>query len=106
MHIFLNICMGCAHYIFIQNYDIIQNVYVQDQHFRINFKFSLPLCYYKLIDFYKNTNHQQMHKESFIINRNTLLHVLTLLGRLQGELFCYRYTTIPACTAVQCRPGL
>jgi hypothetical protein len=36
---------------------------------------------------YKNTNHQQMHKESFIINRNTLLHVLTLLGRLQGELF-------------------
>jgi hypothetical protein len=24
---------------------------------------------------HKNTNHQQMHKESFIINRNTLLHV-------------------------------
>jgi hypothetical protein len=23
---------------------------------------------------HKNTNHQQMHKESFIINRNTLLH--------------------------------
>jgi hypothetical protein len=36
---------------------------------------------------YKNTNHQQMHKESFIINRNTLLHVSTLLGHLQGELF-------------------
>jgi hypothetical protein len=35
----------------------------------------------------KNTNHQQMHKQSFIINRNTLLHVLTLLGHLQGELF-------------------
>jgi hypothetical protein len=35
---------------------------------------------------YKNTNHQQMHKESFIINCNTLLHVLTLLGHLQGEL--------------------
>jgi hypothetical protein len=34
----------------------------------------------------KNTNHQQMHKESFIINRNTLLHVSTLLGHLQGEL--------------------
>jgi hypothetical protein len=33
------------------------------------------------------TNHQQMHKESFIVNRNTLLHVSTLLGRLQGELF-------------------
>jgi hypothetical protein len=31
-----------------------------------------------------------MHKESFIINRNTLLHVSTLLGQLQGELFCYR----------------
>jgi hypothetical protein len=28
-----------------------------------------------------------MHKESFIINRDTLLHVLTLLGHLQGELF-------------------
>jgi hypothetical protein len=28
-----------------------------------------------------------MHKESFIINRNTLLHVSTLLGHLLGELF-------------------
>jgi hypothetical protein len=28
-----------------------------------------------------------MHKESFIINCNTLLHVSTLLGHLQGELF-------------------
>jgi hypothetical protein len=28
-----------------------------------------------------------MNKESFIINRNTLLHVSTLLGHLQGELF-------------------
>jgi hypothetical protein len=27
-----------------------------------------------------------MHKESFIINRNTLLHLSTLLGHLQGEL--------------------
>jgi hypothetical protein len=35
----------------------------------------------------KNTNHQQMHKESFIINCNTLLHVSTLLGHLQGEYF-------------------
>jgi hypothetical protein len=34
----------------------------------------------------KNTNHQQMHKENFIINRNTVLHVSTLLGHLQGEL--------------------
>jgi hypothetical protein len=35
----------------------------------------------------ENTNHQKMHKESFIINPNTLLHVSTLLGHLQGELF-------------------
>jgi hypothetical protein len=28
-----------------------------------------------------------MRKESFIINRNTLLHVSTLLGHLLGELF-------------------
>jgi hypothetical protein len=35
-----------------------------------------------------------MHKESFIINRNTLLHVSTLLGHLQGELFCYHYTKV------------
>jgi hypothetical protein len=32
----------------------------------------------KYLNSYKNTNHQQMHKESFIINRNTLLHVSTL----------------------------
>jgi hypothetical protein len=41
--------------------------------------------------YYKNTDHQQMHKESFIINCNTLLHVSTLLDHLQGELFCYPY---------------
>jgi hypothetical protein len=34
-----------------------------------------------------------MHKDSFIINRNTLLHVSTLLGRLQGA-FCYRHTKV------------
>jgi hypothetical protein len=28
-----------------------------------------------------------MHKESFIIKCNTLLHVSALLGHLQGELF-------------------
>jgi hypothetical protein len=28
-----------------------------------------------------------MHKESFIINHCTLLHVSTLLGNLQGEIF-------------------
>jgi hypothetical protein len=43
---------------------------------------------------YKNTNHQQMHKESFIINRNTLLHLSTLLGHLQGETFRYLYTKV------------
>jgi hypothetical protein len=41
---------------------------------------------------YENTNHQQLHKDSFIINPNTLLHVSTLLGHLQGELFCYHHT--------------
>jgi hypothetical protein len=35
----------------------------------------------------QNTNYQQTHKESFIINCNTLLHVSTLLGHLQGEIF-------------------
>jgi hypothetical protein len=43
---------------------------------------------------FKNTNHQQLHKESFIINRNTLLHVSTLLGHLQGEHFHYPYTRV------------
>jgi hypothetical protein len=33
----------------------------------------------------ENINHQQMHKE-FFINYNTLLHVSTLLGDVQGEL--------------------
>jgi hypothetical protein len=42
----------------------------------------------------QKTNHQQMHKDSFIINCSTLLHVSTLLGHLQGELFCYRYTKV------------
>jgi hypothetical protein len=47
----------------------------------------LMYCYFALLLLlYKNTNNQQMHKESFIINRNTLLHVSTLLGHLQGEL--------------------
>jgi hypothetical protein len=35
-----------------------------------------------------------MHKQSFIINCNTLLHVSTLLGHLQGERFPYRYTKV------------
>jgi hypothetical protein len=35
----------------------------------------------------KITNHQQMLKESFIINCNTLLRVSTLLSHLQGQLF-------------------
>jgi hypothetical protein len=34
-----------------------------------------------------------MDKESFIIYRNTLLHVSILLGHLQGE-FCYPYTKV------------
>jgi hypothetical protein len=51
-------------------------------------------CTAKITSLVKNTNHQQMHKQSFIINRNTLLLVSTLLGHLQGELFCYRYTKV------------
>jgi hypothetical protein len=47
---------------------------------------------------YKNTNHQQMHKEGFIINPNTVLHVSTLLGHLQGEVFCYHYTKVAVCS--------
>jgi hypothetical protein len=43
-----------------------------------------------------------MHKESFIINRTTLLHVSTLLGHLQGELFCYHYTKVALYST---RPG-
>jgi hypothetical protein len=35
-----------------------------------------------------------MHKGSVIINRNTLLHLSTLLGHLQVELFCYCYTKV------------
>jgi hypothetical protein len=53
------------------------------------------------ITHYENTNHHQMHKESLIINRNTLLHVSTLLGHLQGELPCYRYTKIALCCGVR-----
>jgi hypothetical protein len=45
------------------------------------------LIFFKFEHIYKNTSHQQMHKESFIINCNTLLHVSTLLGYLQGEPF-------------------
>jgi hypothetical protein len=48
------------------------------------------ICLGNLLLLHKNTNHQQMHKESFIINRSRLLHVSTL----QGELFCYRYTKV------------
>jgi hypothetical protein len=87
-----------------------------------------PLIYQRFEQ--QNTNHQQMHKESYIVNRNTLLHVSTLLGHLQGELFvtvtlglhfivewecavecvlrCFwrhELSAVPACTAGQCRPG-
>jgi hypothetical protein len=32
--------------------------------------------------------------KSFLVNYNTLLHVSTLLGHLQGETFLYRYTSL------------
>jgi hypothetical protein len=39
--------------------------------------------------------------KSFIINCNTLLHVSTLLGHLQGELFCYLYTKVALYSSVR-----
>jgi hypothetical protein len=42
----------------------------------------------------KNFKHQQMHKEFFLVNYNTLLRVSTLLGHLQGETFRCRYTML------------
>jgi hypothetical protein len=70
--------------------------WVKSKKIQFYFKMLMAFFLYKMYlyatyELYKNTNHQQMHKESFIINRNTLLHVSTLLGHLQGELFCYRY---------------
>jgi hypothetical protein len=35
--------------------------------------------------------HQQMHKEFILVNYNSLPHVWTLLGQLQGENFRSRY---------------
>jgi hypothetical protein len=32
----------------------------------------------------KNFKHQQVHKEFILVNYNSLLHVSTLLGHLQG----------------------
>jgi hypothetical protein len=45
-----------------------------------------------------------MHKESFVINCNTLLHVSTLLGHLQGELLVYTKVALYSCVryAVYC----
>jgi hypothetical protein len=44
--------------------------------------------------------------KSFFVNYNTLLHVSTLLGHLQGETFCCRYTrlhyTVKRDCAVDC----
>jgi hypothetical protein len=42
----------------------------------------------------KNIKHQQMHKEFLFVNYNTLLHVSTLLGHLQGETFRCHYTRL------------
>jgi hypothetical protein len=35
-----------------------------------------------------------MHEEFILVNYNTLLHVSTLLGHLQGESFRCRYTML------------
>jgi hypothetical protein len=69
------------------NLDVLKWAYIEV--IRIFSVFHVRALYYT-----KKTNHQQMHKESFITNRNTLLHVSNLLGHLQGELFCYRYSKV------------
>jgi hypothetical protein len=38
--------------------------------------------------------HQRMNKEFFFVNYNTLLHISTLLGHLQGETFRCLYTRL------------
>jgi hypothetical protein len=59
----------------------------------LNNKKPFNVFHVRALYYTKTLNHQHMHKESFIINRNTLLHVSTLLGHLQAELF-YRYTKV------------
>jgi hypothetical protein len=44
-----------------------------------------------------------MHKESFIVNSNTLLHISTLLSHLQGEFFVI--VTLRLHFIVTCKPG-
>jgi hypothetical protein len=58
----------------------------------------LPLCLMCSMSVHyiiqKNFKHQRMHKEFFSVNYDTLLHVSTLLGHLQGETFRCRYTRL------------
>jgi exonuclease I len=51
-----------------------------------NTSIATNILWYQVIPHSKTLNHQQMHKETFIINCNTLLHVSTLLGHRQGVL--------------------
>jgi hypothetical protein len=46
-----------------------------------------------------------MHKGVFSVNYNTLLHVSTLLGHLQGETFCCRYTRLYYTVERECAVG-
>jgi hypothetical protein len=59
------------------------------------FNRNISVFWWKLLTYVrkykKNFKHQRMHKEIFF-NYNTLLHVSTLLGRLQGETFRCPYT--------------
>jgi hypothetical protein len=50
----------------------------------------------------KNFKHQRMHKEFFFVNYNTLLHVSTMLGHLQGETFRCRYTRLHCTVRREC----
>jgi hypothetical protein len=50
----------------------------------------------------KTLNTNKCTKSFFLVNYNTLLHVSTLLGRLQGETFRCRYTMLHCTVQREC----
>jgi hypothetical protein len=61
-----------------------ENLHTQETHDNV---WEFNVFHVRALYYTKTLMTNKMHKESFIINRNTLLHVSTLLGHLQGELF-------------------
>jgi hypothetical protein len=55
---------------------------------------SFNVFHVRALYYTKNFKDQQMHKEFFLVNYNTLLRISTLLGHLQGETFRCRYTML------------